>query len=142
MIEPCHILKLLLHQYHDGRYLNGHPEIAEYLSASGICYVEQLADELDVMSWNNVRIWSSKEECERRNKERLETAREFYRKYAEPSVVVERVVHPLEVELYTLCETASTALEFTRVVELKGKLRRLGIRVDEKKTSIRRMAKL
>lgn len=141
-ITPQHLLRLLLHQYHDGRYLNGHPEIVEYISQSGLCYVEQLPDELNHVGWNNVRVWSSKEECDKRKSESIETTREFYKRYAKPDVVVERVVHPIEVELYELCKTASTALEFTRVVELKGKLRALGIKVDNNKTSVRKMAKL
>lgn len=143
MIEPKHILHYMTDRFHDGRYLNGHPEIAEWLSTfPELCYVERLTDELEQLTWNNVRIWHSVGECMQRNAERLETAREFYKRYAEPSVKVEKVLHPLEMELYELCETASTALEFTRVVELKGKLRALGIKVDNNKTSIRRMAKL
>lgn len=142
MIAPKHLLNLLLHRYHDGRFLNGHPEIAEYLSASGICYVEQLPDELEVLSWNNVRVWSSKNECDRRKKESFETTREFYKRYAEPVERVPRVEHPLEVELYKLCETASTCSEFSKVVELKQKLRRLGIDVNQQRTSVRRLAKL
>lgn len=141
-ITPEHILRLLMHQYHDGRFLNGHPEVAEWISQSGLCYVEQLPDELERVGWNNVRVWSSKEECEKRKKESFETAREFYRRYARPDVKVERTLDPLEVELYSLCEVAQTALEFTRIVELKSKLRRLGIKVDNDRSSIRRLAKL
>lgn len=126
-----------------------HPQVAEFLIMelerpdSPWTYYIQVIDGLD-----HIRVWSSKaahDEAVLRERESsiaLSKAREFYKRYAEPSVKVERVLHPLEVELYTLCETASTALEFTRVVELKGKLRRLGIKVDERRTSIRRMAKL
>lgn len=142
MITHQHVLKLLLHHYHDGRYLNGHPEIAEWLSTSGICHVELLHDELERMTYNNVRVWSSKEEYEKRKVETIEQARTFYKRYAEPDVKVARQKHPLEIELEHLIVTASTSAEFTRLVELKGQLRKMGIHVNQSKTSLRKILKL
>lgn len=141
-VTPEHILHLLLNRYHDGRYLNGHPEIAEWLSASGICHIELMPDELERMTYNNVRVWSSKDEYEKRKVETTEQAQNFYKRYAEPSVKVAPVKNPLEEELYDLCTRAQTSDDFTKIVELKSQLRKLGITVNQQKTSIRRLAKL
>jgi len=143
------VVHLIQEHKHDGTYVNYHPQVAEYLIMelerpdSPWTYYIQVID-----GYDHIRVWSSKAahdekiQLERQSDVACEKAREFYKRYAEPETKVEVPAHPLEVELYALCETAQTAFEFTRVVELKTKLRRLGIKVDDKRTSIRRMAKL
>lgn len=144
MITRQHLLHLLLNKYHDGRYLNGHPEIAEWIDSEWppACYIELMADELGNVTYNNVRVWSSKDEYEKHKTETTEQAREFYRKYSEPAVRVPQERHPLEDELEALCKTATSAHDFAKIVSVKGQLRKLGIQPNQKQTSIRKLSGL
>lgn len=133
-IQYQHILNLLLNQYHDGRYLNSHPEICEWLDSNPdkTYYIQQMEDELGVVGYHNVRIWSSYEAYEFSKKKKEEFIHEFLE---DEKPVTQRSVHPLVLELYEACDKKDLDL----IYELKKRCRSLGLRFDQTKTNIRRM---
>ena len=129
------ILHLLTLQYHDGRYLNGHPEICEWLDSNPdkTYFIQQMEDELGVKGYNNVRIWSSQSAYEESLKKREERAREIVIEEPEPENIT--TLHPIVLELYNACEKR----DLDSVYMLKKKCRALNLKFDKTKTDMRGM---
>jgi hypothetical protein len=138
MITYQHILHLLTHRCHEGRYVNGHPEIVQWLDSNPdkTYYIQQMEDEVGVIGYHNVRIWSSYEAYEESKKTKIQRDRE-----EELEVIELRplkgydTVHPLVQQLYDACASRNLDL----VYELKKRCRTLGLKFDKNKTNIREM---
>lgn len=141
MITHNHILALICQQCHEGRFFNGHPEVAEWLDNNPEPHsyvIEKLPDELEVLSYNNVRIWSSVEAREQFIKRREQQPKER-REQSTVSVVRESSdEHPLVTRLYQAVSSGNLSL----VVQLKQECRNNGIKFDRQKTDIRRIGNL
>lgn len=140
MINHNHILAFLLTGYSDGRYVNGHPEICRWLDENPephLYVIEQLPDELEVVGYHNVRIWSSVEARDDSIRRRATRTNESVTP-SQPRVSVARAVtteHPLVIQLYEAVEKQ----DLLQVVILKKQLRDSGIKFDRQKTDIRQI---
>lgn len=134
-ISYQHILNLLLNQYHDGRYLNGHPEVCEWLDGNPDkeYYIQQMPDEHEVVGYHNVRVWSSYSAYEESLKKRIETVTE--REEPNEPNRAPKSLHPIVQKLYEACERKDLDLVFA----LKQQCRRAGVKFDKNKTDIRSM---
>lgn len=141
MIHHSHLLSLLLNGYSDGRYLNGHPEICQWLDSNPEPHsyiIEQLPDELERVGYHNVRIWSSVEARDESIRRRATIAREAKETPKDLTVSVARVVtieHPLLVQLYQAVDRQ----DLLKVIEIKKQLRDSGVKFDKNRTDIRQI---
>lgn len=141
MIKYSHILHLLTHRCHDGTYVNGHPEICEWLDNNPEPHtyiVEQLADELGITGYHNVRIWSSVEAQDESIRRRTEQPKERPRQSSVSVIQEPSIEHPLVTRLYEAVASGNLQL----VVQLKQECRNNGIKFDRQKTDIRRIGNL
>ena len=138
MISHQHILDLFLKRGHDGYYLNGHKEVCQWLdeNENRTYYIQMMPDELGVVSYNNVRLWSSKEAYEDAQKKRIELSEVVSgESLVKETVKVYYENHPTVIALYEACEKKDLAL----IYKLKQECRLLGLKFDKQKTDLRRM---
>lgn len=140
MLTYSHIINLLLNNYHDGRYLNSHPEVCEWLDCNPdkTYFIQQMADELGAVGYHNVRVWSSYAAYEESLKKRYEIATDYLdkeEKRLQKQLDDSGYVHPIIQQLYDACERKDIDLVF----ELKRKARALGLKFNKQTTNIREM---
>lgn len=111
MITTKHIINLLLQGYHNGRYLNGHPEIARSLSlemehTDSEYYIEC------VEGWDKVRVWSSLSAYQADKQKRISSSSETINQ-----------PNPLTTEL----REAIMNEDWERVVQIRTRMNEIGV---------------